>query len=94
MLASRGRIAARILRLFSAIGKGTSLASVSGVMHERLAELLGVHGASYELVTHPEAFTAMTEAEFQARFSDTPFERPGLTRMRRNWRVASRGGRS
>jgi len=62
MLASRGCIAAGMLRLFSAIGKGTSLASISGVMHERLAELLGVHGASYELVTHPEAFTAQEEA--------------------------------
>ena len=62
MLASRGRIAARILRLFSAIAKGTSLASASGVMHERLAELLGVRGASYELVPHPEAFTAQEEA--------------------------------
>ncbi|MFI5210112.1 MAG: tRNA epoxyqueuosine(34) reductase QueG [Gemmatimonadales bacterium] len=41
----------------------------------------------------PEVFVAMTEAEFQTRFSDTPFERPGLERMRRNWRVASEGGR-
>ncbi len=41
---------------------------------------------------HPEAFAAMTEAEFQARFGDTPFERPGLDRMRRNWKAAAAGG--
>jgi epoxyqueuosine reductase len=41
----------------------------------------------------PEAFAAMSGAEFEARFSDTPFERPGLERMRRNWRVASGGSR-
>lgn len=62
MLAPRGRIAAPILSLFSSIGEGTSLASASGVMHERLQELLGARGVSYELVTHPEAFTAQEEA--------------------------------
>lgn len=31
-------------------------------MHERLAELLGVRGVSYELVRHQEAFTAQEEA--------------------------------
>lgn len=41
----------------------------------------------------PTAFERMTEAEFQARFADTPLARPGLERMRRNVRlaVASRG---
>jgi len=36
----------------------------------------------------PAAFERMTEAEFDARFGDTPLERPGLTRMRRNVRAA------
>lgn len=31
-------------------------------MHERLEELLGVRGIGYELVMHPEAFTAQEEA--------------------------------
>jgi len=30
-------------------------------------------------------FAQMTEAEFQARFGDTPLARPGLELMRRNW---------
>jgi Ala-tRNA(Pro) deacylase len=42
--------------------EGTSLASASAVMNERLEELLGVRGAGYEVVTHPEAFTAQEEA--------------------------------
>ena len=33
-------------------------------------------------------FDRMTEGEFQARFADTPLARPGLARMRRNWRMA------
>lgn len=33
-------------------------------------------------------FEEMTVAEFEARFGDTPLARPGLDRMRRNWRVA------
>lgn len=33
-------------------------------------------------------FERMTEVEFQARFADTPLARPGLARMRRNWRLA------
>ena len=33
-------------------------------------------------------FDVMTEAEFQHRFGDTPLARPGLERMRRNWRNA------
>ncbi len=33
-------------------------------------------------------FEKMTEAEFQARFGDTPLARPGLDLMRRNWRNA------
>ncbi len=33
-------------------------------------------------------FDRMTEDDFQARFGDTPLARPGLARMRRNWRVA------
>jgi epoxyqueuosine reductase len=41
----------------------------------------------------PEFFEAMTEAEFQRRFGDTALARPGLERMRRNWKAAreSRG---
>jgi epoxyqueuosine reductase len=41
---------------------------------------------------HPDAFDGMPESEFQARFGDTPFERPGLDRMRRNWKAATAGG--
>ena len=39
----------------------------------------------------PEYFESMDEAEFQTLFADTPLERPGLARMRRNWKVAFRG---
>jgi epoxyqueuosine reductase len=33
-------------------------------------------------------FDRMTEEEFQSKFGDTPLARPGLERMRRNWRNA------
>lgn len=33
-------------------------------------------------------FEEMTEEEFAGRFGDTPLARPGLERMRRNWRLA------
>ncbi len=33
-------------------------------------------------------FDRMTEEEFAGRFGDTPLARPGLERMRRNWRLA------
>jgi epoxyqueuosine reductase len=33
-------------------------------------------------------FERMTDEEFAARFGDTPLARPGLGRMRRNWRIA------
>jgi epoxyqueuosine reductase len=36
----------------------------------------------------PEYFERMDAGEFDARFGDTPLARPGLERMRRNWRVA------
>jgi epoxyqueuosine reductase len=36
----------------------------------------------------PDYFEAMDEAEFETLFADTPLERPGLARMRRNWNVA------
>jgi len=36
----------------------------------------------------PEHFEKMTDEEFAGRFGDTPLARPGLERMRRNWRVA------
>ena len=39
----------------------------------------------------PEYFERMTEAEFTRRFGDTPLERPGLSGMRRNWRMAWKG---
>jgi epoxyqueuosine reductase len=35
-----------------------------------------------------ECFDRMEEEEFQGRFGDTPLARPGLERMRRNWRNA------
>lgn len=35
-----------------------------------------------------EYFDRMTPEEFEARFGDTPLARPGLERMRRNWRLA------
>lgn len=38
--------------------------------------------------TNPAFFDAMDEAEFARRFGDTPLARPGLERMRRNWRAA------
>ena len=36
----------------------------------------------------PEFFAGMSDAEFAARFGDTPLERPGLAGMRRNWAAA------
>ena len=36
----------------------------------------------------PGMFEEMDEAEFDRRFGGTPFERPGLTGMRRNFRAA------
>jgi epoxyqueuosine reductase len=36
----------------------------------------------------PEFFDRMSEEEFTALFRDTPLERPGLERMRRNYRAA------
>ncbi len=38
----------------------------------------------------PDLFENMTEKEFDARFQDTPLERPGLAGMRRNYRAAFR----
>lgn len=35
-----------------------------------------------------EFYDRITEEEFAARFADTPFSRPGLVGMRRNWRAA------
>ena len=35
-----------------------------------------------------DAFDSMSETEFLARFGDTPFERPGLEKMRENWKAA------
>ena len=43
--------------------------------------------------TDPDYFESMDEAEFQTLFADTPLERPGLARMRRNWKVAFGGRR-
>jgi epoxyqueuosine reductase len=37
-----------------------------------------------------ELFENLTEEEFSSRFGDTPFERPGLQGMRRNFRAAAR----
>jgi len=36
----------------------------------------------------PEYFARMAPDEFAARFADTPYERPGLEGMRRNWTAA------
>ena len=42
-----------------------------------------------------DAFEGMDEAEFSRRFAGTPFERPGLSGMRRNFRAAfARSGRT
>jgi epoxyqueuosine reductase len=42
-----------------------------------------------------DAFERMDEAEFSRRFAGTPFERPGLSGMRRNFHAAfSRSGRA
>jgi len=38
----------------------------------------------------PGYFERMTPEEFDRLFADTPFERPGLEGMRRNWRAAGR----
>jgi epoxyqueuosine reductase len=49
---------------------------------EELRPLQGLDGAD------PGYFDRMDEAEFAARFSDTPFSRPGLAGMRRNLHAA------
>jgi len=36
----------------------------------------------------PDYFETLDESTFHARFGDTPLERPGPDRMRRNWRAA------
>ena len=36
----------------------------------------------------PSCFATMSDEEFAARFDDTPLARPGLERMRRNWKAA------
>ena len=36
----------------------------------------------------PDFFDKLDEPVFAARFGDTPLQRPGLERMRRNWRAA------
>ena len=36
----------------------------------------------------PDLFERMGPDEFEARFGDTPLARPGLERMRRNWKAA------
>jgi epoxyqueuosine reductase len=38
----------------------------------------------------PGFFERMSPSDFDARFGDTPLERPGLAGMRRNWAGASR----
>jgi epoxyqueuosine reductase len=42
-------------------------------------------------LTDREYFDGMDPARFEALFGDTPLARPGLERMRRNWRAAWRG---
>jgi epoxyqueuosine reductase len=42
----------------------------------------------------PDLFEGMTEEEFDARFGDSPLERPGLEGMRRNFRAALRSDRT
>ena len=44
--------------------------------------------------TDPDYFESMDETEFETRFGDTPLERPGLARMRRNWKAAFHALRS
>jgi epoxyqueuosine reductase len=39
-------------------------------------------------VMDPSYFERMSDEEFTTRFTDTPLARPGLDRMRRNWRAA------
>jgi epoxyqueuosine reductase len=39
-------------------------------------------------VKEPDYFETMSDVDFDARFGDTPLERPGLDGMRRNWKVA------
>ncbi|HEX7023264.1 MAG TPA: tRNA epoxyqueuosine(34) reductase QueG [Gemmatimonadales bacterium] len=42
----------------------------------------------------PAFFERMTQAEFDAKFGDTPLARPGLAGMRRNWAAATRSLRT
>jgi Ala-tRNA(Pro) deacylase len=62
MLVRPGRRERQVVFLINPLRRGTSLASAFAIMHERLEELLGGPGISYELVPHLEAFTAQEEA--------------------------------
>ncbi|HKV74168.1 MAG TPA: tRNA epoxyqueuosine(34) reductase QueG [Gemmatimonadales bacterium] len=42
----------------------------------------------------PAAFERMTPEEFEARFADTPLERPGLEKLRDNWKAAAESHKS
>jgi epoxyqueuosine reductase len=41
--------------------------------------------------TDREYFDRLDQSRFEELFGDTPLARPGLERMRRNWRTAWRG---
>jgi epoxyqueuosine reductase len=41
-----------------------------------------------EPAKRPDYFETMSDGDFDATFGDTPFERPGLDGMRRNWKAA------
>ncbi|HEX2250750.1 MAG TPA: tRNA epoxyqueuosine(34) reductase QueG [Gemmatimonadales bacterium] len=59
--------------------------------NHRFAQPTGIlEFARREAVTgvEPDCFERMTEEEFQQRYGHTPFERPGLEGMRRNFRAA------
>lgn len=61
--------------------------------NERFAEPTGrvaYHDRGAIGTDDPGFFDRMTEAEFEARYADSPLERPGLTRMRRNFANAFR----
>ena len=88
----KGEIPGELAPLFEGWGFGCDICNEVCPWNERFAiptsiEAFRPRGDSP--AGHPDAFAGMPESEFHARFSDTPFERPGLDRMRRNWRVAA-----
>jgi epoxyqueuosine reductase len=88
---SKAPIAAGIAERLGGWAFGCDICNDVGPWNERFARpadrpAYGDRGAIQ--TGDPEFFDRMSEEEFTALFRDTPLERPGLERMRRNYRAA------